>query len=64
MNKRTKEDHTGDRAGITRLLVCAEKCTAAGTAEEKGHTNNQTKQMERLSSAVEHEDGTAGKKTK
>lgn len=45
MNKRTKEsDHTGDRAGITRPLVCAEKCTAGNQEGRRRKATQITRQ--------------------
>lgn len=63
MNKRTKGDHSGDTAGITRLLVCAEKCTAGNQeGRRRKATNNQITRQNRWKDKVAPRN--TGKKTK
>lgn len=52
MNKRTKEDHTGDRAGITRPLVCEEKCPAGNRERRRRRATQITRQNRRKDKAA------------
>lgn len=52
MNKRTKEGHSGDREGITRLLVCAEKCTAGNQEGRRRKATQITRQNRRKDKAA------------
>lgn len=67
MNKRTKEHHTGDRAGITRLLVCAEKCTAdnqEGRRKKATQITRQNRQKDKAALRNTRTEQTARKQSK